>query len=338
MKCLRDCGAPLGRASDVVKCSKCGQSAHKACAGIRSAKLTPVAWLCPVCAKNTQKSETPNKGQESTLEGDVSSQQQLAPCIQQQLKSRESSQASAPGTSEIVVDPGTISLELAEIRALRGDIARMRADFECRLVEVTGRMDLIDKRVDALETAVAEKVVAAGNRVLEEAVAQLQNALHDRDQELLVNDLQVTGVPEAAGDSPNHLLGVIAAKLGVPLDERDVVFAERAGPKRADSDRPRALTVRFARRTTRDSFLKAARVRRGATTADLGLAGEPRRFYVNERLTHHNRQIFNQAREKARLAGWRYVWTREGRVSVRRAEGQPAYRLRCEADLEKYIF
>lgn len=326
MKCLSECGAPLGKVSDAVKCSKCGQYGHKACVGIRQTKAVPAGWLCPICVTKTPRDNKSSLVSEENTPGTG------------QPKPSEPLQAAGSQISAYFEEPGKISMELAEIRALRNDIAKMRADFESRLDGVSARMDVMDRRVDALETAVAEKVVAAGNRLLEEAMANLQNALNDRDQELLANDLQVTGIPEAAGESPDHLFGVIAAKLGVPIDERDVVFVERSGPRRAESNRPRALTVRFARRVTREGFLKAARVRRGATTADLGIAGEPGRFYVNERLTRHNRQLFNLAREKARLAGWRFVWTRDGRVSVRRAEGQPSYRLRSEADLEKYIF
>ncbi|GBP16104.1 hypothetical protein EVAR_94441_1 [Eumeta japonica] len=74
----------------------------------------------------------------------------------------------------------------------------------------------------------------------------------------------------------------------VTLDERDFVSVERVGMIRStesrDSERSRPLVVRLAHRVHRKQLLAAARVRRSATTAGLGLSFEERRLYVNKRM------------------------------------------------------
>ncbi|CAH2074006.1 unnamed protein product, partial [Iphiclides podalirius] len=76
-----------------------------------------------------------------------------------------------------------------------------------------------------------------------------------------------------------------SCELCIKLEDRDVVFAERMGLSRrnraaedvAASPRPRTTVVRLARRH--------------AACSDISMLGEPRRFFVNERLTRLKRQL-----------------------------------------------
>lgn len=52
---------------------------------------------------------------------------------------------------------------------------------------------------------------------------------------------------------------------------------------------PRLIVVLLARRSLYDQILQAARTRRCATTHGTGLPDDPRRFYINKRLSKVNR-------------------------------------------------
>ncbi|KAF9803255.1 hypothetical protein SFRURICE_007101 [Spodoptera frugiperda] len=82
-------------------------------------------------------------------------------------------------------------------------------------------------------------------------------------------------------------------------------------------------------------LLHAARVRRGLTTADLNLHGQPKRVYVNEHLTRSNARLFHLAREAGQRSRYKYVWTREGRIYARKEDGVSAVRIRSDADINK---
>ncbi|XP_063538677.1 uncharacterized protein LOC134747927 [Cydia strobilella] len=176
---------------------------------------------------------------------------------------------------------------------------------------------------------------------LEQTIASLKMDINDRDQEILSNDIEISGIPEETNERALHLALSVSNKLGVTLDDKDIVHAERAGPLRrgepqdGGAPRPRPLVVRLARRAQRDQLLAAARVRRGITTADMGLTSTPKTFYVNERLTRHNRQLFYKARAEASSRNWKFVWTRDGCIYARKEPGGPRHRLRTEADVDK---
>lgn len=229
----------------------------------------------------------------------------------------------------------------------------MRAEmskFRLAVSNLTAALHTQNKRIDKLESRIEALEMNSGVPQnceisnLQETVARLHTELEKRNQELLANDLEIAGFPESHNENATHVLLAIAKKLGVPLEDRDVVSAHRVGAVRGHADggasvaRPRPVAVRLARRATRDELLQAARVRRHLIPSDMGLPvpdspGPPRHFYLNERLSRHNRHIFQKSREAAKHAGWRYVWTREGHIFARQEHGKARYRLGSEADL-----
>ncbi|GBP50682.1 Dual specificity protein phosphatase 22 [Eumeta japonica] len=83
-----------------------------------------------------------------------------------------------------------------------------------------------------------------------------QRELQECYQDLLANDVQVSNVSEIPGENPTHLAILIGVKLGLELDERDVVSTTRVGVRREEegtTGRPRPIKIRLARRAIRDS-------------------------------------------------------------------------------------
>ncbi|KAI8420410.1 hypothetical protein MSG28_008907 [Choristoneura fumiferana] len=238
-----------------------------------------------------------------------------------------------------------------EMAGLRRDIAEMRSSIG----GFQARFEAVEERISRLEARTEERAADGAGDHLANTVAELKAELNDRDQDLLLGDLEISGIPEAASENGLHLVGLVARKLGVALDERDIVFCgacggasavagRRGGWRRcrdasvgAERLRPRPLVVRLARRAPRADLLRAARVRRGADTADFGLPGSPTRFYVNERLTRLNRSLFYSARQECRRLDWRYPWTTAGRVYVRRDRDGPAQRIRSSEDIAQTL-
>lgn len=190
----------------------------------------------------------------------------------------------------------------------------------------------IEERLEAVERRQAEEAPQAASETvaqLERTVSELRLELNDRDQEALLADLDIGLLPEDKGENILHSIIVLAGRLGVPLEERDVVFVERVGPPPSESNRPRRVIVRLARRHLRDELLRAARTRRSVTAEGGG------RLFINERLTRQNRQLFHRVREECRKQEWRYSWTRRGRIFARKADGAQVYQLRSVEDVSR---
>ncbi|XP_061711369.1 uncharacterized protein LOC133520753 [Cydia pomonella] len=235
-----------------------------------------------------------------------------------------------------------------EMRAISYEIKALRmtmTDLTSKIKECDGRIDNLCTRVEKLENNTSNSNESHNSeKSLLDTIVQLRMDINNRDQDLLLNDLEISSVPEQNGENTVHIVTTLGQKLGVTLSEHDIVDATRVGRAtqlnegdQGPPSRPRPLVVRLARRALRDQLLHAARVRRGATTEGTGLPGHNCRFYVNERLTPFNRKLFQKARQLKEHYGWRYVWTRDGRIYVRQRPGSesPRHRIQTELDLSR---
>ena len=338
---------------DAAKCSQCNALYHRCCVGLPNIGRIAPTWRCPECNKNAvrdNKAETPVRSRADPVQADNYGSEELMDTSPLNCTALDATINFSPGLA------GELQLfkeELrAEFRLMHQEFQQLRTEMvqlKESLLSSDQRMESLEARVGALELTLEHKV-PSDRDPLESTIAELQCQLNERDQELLLNDVEVTGIPEGKDESAMHLVKVIAIKLGVDIDERDVVHAERVGSVRRNrvettdgstsadptAQRPRCISVRLARRATRDALLRAARVRRGLSTDDLDMkSGPARRVYVNERLTRANRQLFFRARQAGTQHNWRYVWTKEGRIFARRQDGQKVERIRCEDDIGK---
>ncbi|XP_048002418.1 uncharacterized protein LOC125238961 [Leguminivora glycinivorella] len=236
----------------------------------------------------------------------------------------------------------TLKVEFTQTTDLLSDQIK---DLQVELSTVNKKMQNLEEencRLSAELTAVKTNPTTIHNITkLEDIVDQMRLELNDRDQALLQNDVEITGVPEQPGESPLHITKAISLKLGMELEERDVISVDRVGQVRTTSSadgtrsRPRPLAVRLSRRTLRDDMLRNARVRRDLDTRDIGLAEHtPSRIFINERLTKINRQLFWKARQAANATGWKFVWTREGRIYAKQTDSFDSKRLRIHDEKE----
>ncbi|XP_046971286.1 uncharacterized protein LOC124538279 [Vanessa cardui] len=204
------------------------------------------------------------------------------------------------------------------------------------MAEFNKRVDTVEDRMTSLEDKYLKINEEGKNSQISETIALLKAEINDREQGTLLNDVQISGVPEQKGENVVHLTQAISRKLGMTLDPRDIVSAERVGFHHQlspnEDRRPRLVVVRLARRSLRDDLIKSARVRRGIDTSGI-IDGNPSRIYINEHLTRANRLLFYKAREEGKRHGWRYIWSRDGRIFMRRetdaAVQRPLMKLGC---------
>lgn len=243
---------------------------------------------------------------------------------------------------------------VAEIRLMRGEMQAMRLEIQnlsAAVFGLTTRIDGCDKRIDGLSfriDSLEHRLETSTDRnqpaELLDTITQLKSELNNRDQDQLQNDIEISCVHEQKGESVIHTVMTLAQKLGVDLEQQDIVSATRVGRTTGLEDtnieasrppRPRLIVVRLVRRSKRDELLRSARVRRGVTTEGTQLPGPPGRYYINERLTRINRDLFRKAREYKERHNWRFAWTRDGRIYVRKNPGknEPRHRIYHEADL-----
>ncbi|KAJ8713892.1 hypothetical protein PYW08_007512 [Mythimna loreyi] len=315
-----------------VKCSKCDLLFHVTCANAGNhSKLggeTKLSWICPSCqSKATRRGSSPTRT--PVPEAQIPTDNMMTP------NSTDCYRSSANGPSDTEILRSLNS----EIKLLRGDVVDIKTHITSlteHLTQCYTRLDEYDSRIKTLEKR-EEEIIS-----LNSTIANLRDQLNTQVQSSLKNELEISGVNELKNENPLHIVCVLAHKIGVSIEEQDLDFVSRAGPRRQqlkDSAEtpPRTLAVRFVRRYKRDEFLKAAKTRRNLTSTDLEIAGTTRNVYVNERLSQGNRQLFRATKLCAREHGYHFCWVKNGAILIRKQEGNPAIHIRNTEDLERYL-
>ncbi|KAH9631270.1 hypothetical protein HF086_003706 [Spodoptera exigua] len=243
------CGKFISPA-DAARCTKCNEHYHRVCVALTGRGALPSFWQCPECKKNVRrdnKSETPVRNSQADV------QSVTAPLISAEtpvLRSAISDESAEEGPDIGMSEPAGcvqesgVAMEnkphdqqmdvasqlqaiMEELRSLRTEVLELRKEVRSSGDACNVRMDTIEARLQVLEERHAG--VPADATVVDGVVEQLRRELNERDQELMANDLMIANLPESQAENPVHVVKVIATKLGVQLDDRDIVCAERVG-------------------------------------------------------------------------------------------------------------
>ncbi|PZC72841.1 hypothetical protein B5X24_HaOG210516 [Helicoverpa armigera] len=329
------CQKPL-RSSN-IKCFKCDQLFHVTCANASNqTKLTnetKATWTCPTCQnKGPKKTTSPARSVPDSDEPGKNTTASSNKLDQTTVSSRDAPCNNNSSDSEILRSLSS------EIQLLRGDVGDLKSHIKYlseHLTQCYSRLEEYDTRIKTLEKR-EEEIIALNN-----TITNLRDQLNSQGQASLKNELEINGIDELKNESPLHIVRVMAHKIGVTLEEYDIDFVSRVGPRRQKTDSsdapPRNLAVRFVRRYKRDEFLKAAKMRRSLTSTDIDIAGPTRNIFVNERLTSSNRQLFRATRNAAKAHGYKYCWIRNGAILIRKQEGNPAIHIQNMEDLEHHM-
>lgn len=334
------CGKFLAAATS-VSCTICPAMYHRCVSETKD-------WVCPKCIQKIRSgnnSGTPVRSVCGSVVRQIAAGSEAVPAeAESSPKSSDASialaalntAAAAESVSELL---GELAEYVAEIRDFRREMSENRVLID----GVTARMEYVEQRIEVLEWSETAALAPLADVVeLKRTVRNLRHQLSYRDQEALLSDLEIGHLPEEKGENVVHAVIVLAALLGVELEERDIVFAERVGTVQAPGSGVaegtgapvRCVVVRLARRSLCEDLLLAARMYQ-ALSSDDHTVDPCGRIYVNERLTRENRQLYYRAREECREHQWWYWWTRRGRVFVRQADGMPAHQIRSYSDLQR---
>ncbi|KAI5651346.1 hypothetical protein NE865_00590 [Phthorimaea operculella] len=346
---MTNCGGCNGKIQDLnfMECAntKCGLLFCLMCVNKTQEEFNQLTdyfkaeWLCAQCtAKKPKGDHTPLRS--------AAAASQLNDTFTKNINVTRGNRTN-PKSSDLHQDPNSnadpiqqISLLVQEIRQLRSEVRDLK----------NSNQDLKNSmhNIESLLTATTNKLADESARInkmkvdmleLRNTVLNLYQTNAMLEQESIKNDLEIIGVPESNDENLGHIVMTACNKIGVDLKEEDIDDIFRAGPRQNkgnDKHRVRPVVLRLVTHRKRDAVLKAARTRRNIPAKDV-IDGAPGNIYFNERLTKQNRHLFRDARLRSKTYNFRYCWTRNGNIFVRRSDGRPAIRITTAEDLDTKI-
>ncbi|XP_046662973.1 uncharacterized protein LOC124355863 [Homalodisca vitripennis] len=191
------------------------------------------------------------------------------------------------------------------------------------LKEQTAKVDEYMKIVEELK---------AENKSLKQQVVVLEERLVEVEQYSRRNTLEIYGVPEEKNEDTLETVKKVGAALNMTI-ENDMVDACHRLYKKPGTKGPAGIIVKFVRRGGKEDMIHKRKVKRALSTRHINLPMDSQ-IYINESFCPTKRRLLALARVKKKDLGYAFLWVRNGKIFMRKKEGDRAKEIVSQQDLQ----
>lgn len=292
-----ECKRSTGQARHKIVCYDCKSLCHATCVKLSKEDIDFIVaeksiWRCPTCTQVRRKNMTTDNTDVLKTGDDINK------------------------VISMLEDAKNERKRLEEEMTKAFDFVHGKIDDQKSVI--VGQTEKLNDFLQLVESLRSE------NFTLKKRVAELENKVEENEQYMRSNTLEIQGVPEP--ESKTEDVYEVVRKVGVALDmniPREAIdICHRLG-KRPNSDTPAGIIVKFVRREDKIKMLEKRRVKRNLSTQHLGYKQAAVPVYVNESLSPARRKLLAEARRLKREKGYTFLWVRNGKIFLRKKEGDP---------------
>ncbi|CAB0002782.1 unnamed protein product [Nesidiocoris tenuis] len=314
---------------NAIPCSNCSKTFHPGCTRIgtlaKYKKLNTEArrkWKCGACKSKNSLRPTVNKSSEDNT-SDAESEGDLDEITEQRIPSAAKLNSTMLALSAQMRTIGTTMIEFE--RSLNFVSAKFD-ETSAKLDTLTGTINSLSKDNDELKKE---------NQFLKGEVWNLKRSVNELQQDKFKNSVEITGIPEVRNENLLSILTEIGLKLNAPVEAKDITSTYRIPS--SQRDKSRRIAVNFVDMNTKKMWIEAIKKHKDFSAKDVhnSFSNASTRIYINDQLTPDNRRLFWMSRRFAAEYQFKFCWTTEGRILLKKDEGSPTIRIRDESDIWK---
>lgn len=176
------------------------------------------------------------------------------------------------------------------------------------------------------------KINSKKNENLEERLRYVEQQLEKCNKEEILNNIVITGVEK---QNKNEVLQDTAIKILKTLDSNinsnDIVTAYKKDEVKEKS----VIIVKLRTNELKNTIIKARKNIGSITTKECNLKGNNNEIYINEQLTPLKNVLFYKARQLKKEHQYKYLWTRDGNIYIKKTDISNKIKINTHSDLEK---
>jgi hypothetical protein len=304
MSCSRCNKSIRSSACADIKCSICEKSFHGNCVKLGKEELeffveNKKEWSCPDCLKEKRKTISMEA---SVSKGEIS----LNDIIKLLNEIREDN------------------------RRMEKDLGRSIESCHTDVEDVLKKINLQEKQLNICLEKIESQTLEIIN--LKRENCELHKAVSDLQQSARSNWLELHNFPMERNEDVVDIVKSISKALEYPITDQQIDNCHRLTTR--DITRPPPILIKLVRKIDKDELLKKRRIKRDFSTRHLGLTTDIP-LYLNESLSPERRKILALARKAKVDKGYKYLWIRNGKILMRKTDGQPVIVLETINDLLK---
>lgn len=172
------------------------------------------------------------------------------------------------------------------------------------------------------------------NALLRSTVSSIEVCVRNLEQYSRKQNIEIDGIPETKGEDVFNVLENVAKTVGVDLKKDKVVTAHRIPS--FNKKRTPPIIVRFSTYEERDVWIGEFKKVRPLTLNMVNpVFKSSAKVFINEHLSPENKLLLAKTKESARNKRYKYIWSRDVRIFVRKEDGERCKRIDSVGDLEK---
>ncbi|XP_022198942.2 uncharacterized protein LOC111062685 [Nilaparvata lugens] len=293
-----------GANNSEVKCIDCNNQFHGNCVSMKVEEIkflieSGKSWRCDGCTRNKRLSmsmDTPIKEGQITLEKLA----QMLTNVSENIKSVEKS----------------LGDSIQSCHESVGDV----------LEKVKKQESQLKVCLDKIETQSTEIIA------LKKENEELRRAISDIQQYTRSNCLELHNFPQEENEDLLGVVKSVSKALGHTITDLQIDNCHRLPTREKDKVPP--IIIKLTRRIDKEELLKRRRVMRNFSTRHMDLPTDIP-LYLNESLSPENRKVLALARAAKKEKDYKYLWIRNGKILMRKSEGQPVISLSSVSDISK---
>jgi hypothetical protein len=235
------------------------------------------------------------------------------------------------GLEKNLADISRITSDLAMQNINTDDLKSIALSLAQATANLAQSVSFISDRYDKLLDAQARQAAE---------ISQLRdenNSLTTKYEELLQysykENVEIKGIPVTAQEDCAEIVKRIGASLNVALCDADISVAHRTYSDGKSG--PPTIVARLVRRIKRTELISACR-RQKPLLATLGYnSQEP--FYVSDHMTRNSKRLMSEATRLRKEKHWKFLWTSDCKILMRKNEHSKILRIASDADLPKIV-
>lgn len=325
--------------------SSCGKAYHYLCVNLTPSNTKKQhKWICPECTAKSPKndnSNTPVRSHESSNIPNVcpNTEERCNVTVRKIISPADNSDStSTQNILEVIRTelPMIIkNLLNTELKPIKDQITSLESSIQFMNTQYEDLRKQLSENSSEIKS-LRDKVLQHDLDSLELKINKICIDMARQQQWARLQNIELVGIPESKEEITEDIVVKIASHIGVSIVPTDIEFAHRVQPRRpsASNTKVRTIVVRFKQRSTKDIIVAAARRHKGLSSKMVGLNGDTK-IYINEHLTKENKSLLKSCKIKAKEINYKYVWTKNCTIYVRKNEVSPSIPIMCEGDLNK---
>lgn len=214
--------------------------------------------------------------------------------------------------------------------------ASLNSKMDKLLEKFTTVEEKLDARMKNLETGLGNVEIKIQkhekeNKKMCTEITNLQAIVNGLEQDKLECDVIIQGIPEHEDDTVDilQILHYFFNTMGCSLGQTDILSAYRIGKNQRNG---RNILVKFRSVNTKKIVMekkKKLNIHRAMfSTNNVEWGNEQQGIFINDNLTAENATIYFHARKLKQIKKMKYVWTKMGKIYVKKDDGDRAIQVK----------